>query len=106
MLLTGILVHDSMYLNDYLLTISKLQTDMFLHKYAQKKKFSQYRHCVQLFCRTVLILTKTLPNMKFIYFLSNVNIFNKKNENIPLFFIKITQRGHCQNSNFKTQKSV
>ena len=34
--------------------------------YAQKKKFSQYRHCVQLFCRTVFILTKTLPNMKFI----------------------------------------
>ena len=30
-------------------------------KYAQKKKFSQYRHCVQLFCRTVLILSKTLP---------------------------------------------
>ena len=72
--------------------------------YAQKKKFSQYRHCVQLFCRTVLILTKTLPNMKFIYFLSNINIFNKNFENIPLFFIKITQRGHCQNSNFKTQK--
>ena len=27
-------------------------------KYTQKKKFSQYRHCVQYFCKTILILTK------------------------------------------------
>ena len=57
---------------------------------------------MQLFCSTVLILTKTLPNMKFIYFLSNVNIFNKNFENIPLFFIKITQRSL---SKFKFQNS-
>ena len=33
--------------------------------YTQKKKFSQYRHCVQYFCKTVLILTKTLLKIKF-----------------------------------------
>ena len=47
--------------------ISKINKLSFIWLiYAQKKKFSQYRHCVQLFCRTVFILTKTLPNMKFI----------------------------------------
>ena len=45
----------------------KVAQDVFAkYIYAQKKKFSQYRHCVQLFCRTVFIMTKTLPNMKFI----------------------------------------
>ena len=57
----------------------------------QKKTFSQYRHCVQRFYKTVLILTKNLLNMKFIYFLTNVNIFNKPFWKIPLFFIQITQ---------------
>ena len=32
--------------------------------YTQKKKFSQYRHCVQEFCKTVLILTKNLTQNK------------------------------------------
>ena len=55
----------------YSLEVNELFKIIFVEKivcllYAQKKKFSQYRHCVQLFCRTVLILTKTLPNMKFI----------------------------------------
>ena len=68
----------------------------------QKKKFSQYRHCVQLFCRTVLILTKTLPNMKCIYFLSNVNIFNKNSE-ITSFFHQNYTKGSL--SKFKFQNS-
>ena len=33
--------------------------------YTQKKKFSQYRHYVRKFCKTVLILTKTLLKIKF-----------------------------------------
>ena len=46
--------------------------------YTQKKKISHYRHCVQLFCKTVLILTKKkILKIKFMLCLTNVNIFNK-----------------------------
>ena len=34
--------------------------------YTQKNKFSQYIHSVHFFCKTVLVLTKTLLNIKFI----------------------------------------
>ena len=48
----GILVKMLITLND------------MLYMYTQKKKFSQYRHCVQYFCKTVLILTNTSLKIK------------------------------------------
>ena len=43
-----------------LLEKQMLPWQIYGSSYTQKKKFSQYRHCVQWFCETVLILWDSL----------------------------------------------